>query len=148
MFSNARGMWLKAYRRRGFSLVEIMVVLVIIGLLAGFVTINVRAYMITGKQQAARSQIATFVAAIESFYVHHDRYPSNDEGLEVLTQKTQELPEPLLVRIPVDPWGHSYQYNQPGREGPYEVICLGADGRPGGSSADADIQSFQLDRRP
>ena len=129
---------------RAFSLVEIMVVLVIIGLLAGIVTLNVRGYMVRGKQDAARTQIATYKQALDTWYTVYSRYPTNDEGLETLTLKTDKLPEPLIERIPLDPWGNAYQYNQPGRRGPYEVISFGADGREGGESADKDISSDDL----
>ena len=133
---------------RGFSLVEIMVVLVIIGLLAGLVTVNVRGYLIRAKQDAARSELATIINAVETFYTEHDRYPTNDEGLRILAEPSPRLPEPLLDREPVDPWGRPYLYNQPGRDGPYEVLSMGADGREGGeaASADADLGSWNLHR--
>lgn len=136
------------YRLRawGFSLVEIMVVLVIIGLLAGVVTIGTRNYMVKAKANAARTEIATICSAIETYYTVYDRYPTNEEGLTMLTQKTDKLPDPLLQQRPVDPWGRPYQYNQPGRSGPYEVLSLGADGREGGDpgSADEDVGSWAL----
>jgi general secretion pathway protein G len=131
-----------------FSLVEIMVVLVIIGLLAGVVTINVRGHLIRARQNAARMEIATVCDALDTYYSLNSRYPSNDEGLVALTKVTSKDPEPLLKQVPVDPWGNPYAYNQPGRNGPYEVISLGADGREGGEGADADICSWDLkDRR-
>jgi len=133
----------------GFSLIEIMVVLVIIGLLAGVVSVNVRNYLITAKQNTARMEIATISDALEAFYTAHDRYPTNEEGLAVLTTATDRLSEPLLDQRPIDPWNRPYQYNQPGRQGPYEVMSLGADGREGGEpgSADADIGSWDLKDR-
>jgi len=133
--------------RGGFSLVEIMVVLVIIGLLAGVVTLNVRHFMIKGKQNTARMEISNICQAVESFYATFGRYPSNEEGLAVLTQTNDKLPEKLLNQMPSDPWGKSYQYNQPGRSEPYEVICFGADGREGGEGADRDIVSWDLKDR-
>ena len=139
----------KDYFRGGFSLVEIMVVLVIIGLLAGLVGINVRGYLIKAKRNAAKTEIATICDALEAFYTEYDRYPSNEEGLLVLTESSDRLPEALLDREPIDPWGEPYVYNQPGREGPYEVLTLGADGREGGDpgSADADLGSWNLNQR-
>ena len=133
-------------RRRGFTLIEMMVVLVLIGLLAGVVTVSVRHYLVTGKQQAARAQVAALKTAVETFYGIVGRYPTNDEGLEILTQRSDQLPEPLLDsrQVPSDPWGRPYQYNSPGREEPYEIISFGADGREGGSGGDADIVSYQL----
>lgn len=130
--------------RRGFSLVELMVVLVIIGILASVVTINVRSYLITGKQNAAKMDIAKLCDALESFYAMHDRYPTNEEGLILLTQKTEKMSEPLITKDPKDPWGRPYQYNQPGRDQPYEIICYGADGREGGDGADKDLVSWEI----
>lgn len=128
----------------GFSLIEIMVVLVIIGLLAGLVTINVRGYLIRARQNAARSEIATISDALETFYSTYNRYPTNEEGLNILTRATDQLPEPLLKQSPVDPWGKPYQYNNPGRHGPYDVFTLAGDSREGGSGEDADIGNWNL----
>lgn len=130
--------------RHAFSLIEFTVVLALIGLLAGIVTVNVRHHLVRGKQNAARAEIATIRDALESFYTVVGRYPDNDEGLAILSQSTEQLPEPLLQQKPLDPWGRAYQYNQPGRDEPYEVICFGADGREGGEGADADVVSWDL----
>jgi len=130
--------------QRGFTLVEIMIVMVIIGLLAGAVAVNVRTYLDHAKQNTARSEIATIVQALETFYATYGRYPNNDEGIEVLTKPSRKLPEPLLQGVPTDPWARPYQYNSPGRTRPYEVICYGADGREGGEGIDADITSEKL----
>lgn len=131
-------------RGRGFSLVELMVVIVILGLLAGTVTICARGYLIRAKQSAARHEIRTIVGALESFYTAQNRYPTNDEGLEILARPTDKLPAALLTAVPTDPWGRPYQYNAPGTKGPYEVVCYGRDGRDGGEGADADISSDHL----
>ena len=130
--------------RGGFSLVEIMIVIVIIGLLAGMVTINVRGYLIRAKQNTARQEMATIISALETFYAHWDRYPTNEEGLEILTRPNEKFPEALLKGLSIDPWGRPYQYNSPGANGPYELICLGADGREGGDGADKDILGDDL----
>lgn len=124
-----------------------MVVLVIIGLLAGVVSLNVRGYLISGRQNTARTEIATLCDALETYYTLHNRYPSNEEGLKALTEPTERLPEALIAKVPLDPWGNPYVYNQPGRYGPYEVFSQGADGQDGGeaNSADADIASWSLD---
>jgi len=137
-------MYFRAQGRRGFSLVELMIVVVIIGLLAGTVTLYVPAYLTQAKQNAARHEISTIVQALEAFYATYGRYPTNDEGLAVLTQPTEKIAEPLLKGMPTDPWSKPYQYNCPGRTQPYEVICYGADGREGGEGADADIGSDNL----
>lgn len=128
----------------GFSLMEIMIVIVIIGLLAGVVTLNVRSYLVKAKQNVVRQEVSTIVHALETFYGANGRYPTNDEGIAILTKASEKFPEPLLNSAPVDPWGHSYQYNCPGRNGPFEVICYGAEGKEGGTGADADISSDNL----
>ena len=128
----------------GFSLVEIMVVLVIIGMLAGAVTISVRQYLISAKQNTARLEIATLANALETFFTVYDRYPTNDEGIEVLTRASERMAEPLVKQEPIDPWGRRYEYLVPGRNAPFEVICFGADGREGGDGADRDISSSEL----
>jgi general secretion pathway protein G len=135
--------------RRGFTLIELTAVLALMAILASIVTINVRHYLVKGKQNAARAEIATICDAIEAFYTAEGRYPTNEEGLAVLSNKPDNGAEPLLRQAPVDPWGHPYQYNCPGRNGePYEVICFGADGREGGEGADADIYSWSLKAPP
>jgi general secretion pathway protein G len=124
--------------------VELMVVLAIIGLLAGVVTLSVRPYLTKAKQTTARREIATICAALESFNIEFGRYPTTEEGLEILRKPNEKFSGPLLTQDPMDPWGSPYEYNQPGRDGPYEVLCYGADGREGGRGADADIVSGKL----
>ncbi|MEO1535289.1 MAG: type II secretion system major pseudopilin GspG [Planctomycetota bacterium] len=119
--------------RRAFSLVEIMVVVVIIGLLAGTVAISVGGYVDRARTNRARSDISTLVTAVESFYATESRYPSNEEGLSVLPIESQ-----------TDPWGNPYQYNTPGRDGPYEIVSYGADAAPGGDGQNTDIISSEL----
>ena len=131
-------------RGRGFSLIEMLAVLALMAIVAGVVTMSVRPLMLKGKQNAARAEVGVIAGALESFYSVYGRYPTNEEGLDVLRRKTEKLDEPLLTQDPVDPWGHPYQYNTPGRDGPYEVICFGSDGRDGGDGADADIGSWDL----
>lgn len=132
--------------RRAFTLVELMVVIVIIGLLAGVVSFSVRGYLVAAKQNIARSEIAKVCQALDTFYTVFDRYPSNSEGLEALVTPTEKFPEGILNKLPQDPWGNRYQYNHPGRSTPFEVLCLGADEREGGSGADADISSVDLEQ--
>ena len=131
--------------RAAFSLVELMVVIVIIGLLSGVVTISVRTYLIRGKQAVARLEIAKMAQAIDTFYGHFDRYPTNEEGISVLTQKSDAFPDGLLNKLPRDPWGHAYEYSYPGRNGPYDVICYGADHQEGGSGPDADLTNADVE---
>ncbi len=121
-------------KSRGFSLVEVMVVVVIIGMLAGAVTIAVGGHLETAKTNRAKSDIATIVDAVEAFRLTKGRYPTSEEGLE-----------PLPLKNGLDPWGRPYGYNTNGAQGePFEVYTLGADGRDGGEDADADIYSWQL----
>lgn len=134
----------KHTRRRGFTLVELMVVIVIIGLLAGVVTFSVRGYLITAKQNIAKMEISKVVQALETYYTLYDRYPSNEESLNVLAQPSEKFPDGILTKVPRDPWGSPYQYNCPGRGAPYEVISYGADHREGGESGDRDISSTEL----
>ena len=134
-------MFRKRKSNSGFSLVELIVVMVIIGLLTSLVAIRTRSYLIASKQNAAKAEISTIVTAIETFYADQSRYPTNDEGIAVLTVPTAAFPDGFLTNVPTDPWKHSYEYVSPGSEGPYEVVCLGGDGREGGEGADRDISS-------
>jgi general secretion pathway protein G len=126
---------------RGFSLIELTAVLALMALLATFVTLSVHHVMIKSKQNAARAQIAALRDVVEKFYLDTSRYPTNDEGLAVLTRPPGPKLDPLLRQIPLDPWDHPYVYVCPGKSEPYEIISLGADGREGGDGADADISS-------
>ncbi len=132
----------------GFSLVEIMIVVVIMGLLAGVVTVSVRGYLTKSKQATVKQAIATIVKALESFYGEYSRYPTADENLDILTRPNEKFPDPLLSGKPIDPWGKPYQYNIPGSDGHrYEVICYGENGLDGGDGVDADISSKDLQNR-
>jgi len=121
--------------RKAFSLVEVMIVVVIIGLMAGLVTYATTGYLERAKKQRARSDVATYSGAVDSYYLAHGFYPDNREGLKALA------PEFIKV-LQNDPWGHPYQYVQPGKDHPYDIICYGADGKEGGSGADADITNW------
>ena len=131
-------------QRNGFSLVELMVVIVILGLLAGVVTISVRGYLIRSRQQIARTEISTIQNALDTFYSQHSRYPTNEEGIEVLAKKSEDGIDALLSKVPVDPWKNPYEYHSPGKNGPYEIICYGADHREGGTGENRDISSDEL----
>lgn len=120
--------------RRGFTFIEVMIVVVIIGILAGAVTLSARHFMDKAKENRARTDLSTYKSALDAFYADNGRYPTNDEGLTALTPK-------YLEGVHHDPWGHDYQYNQPGRNGPFEILCLGAQGKEG----DGNISSDDLD---
>ena len=133
------------HARRGFSLVELIVVMVILGMLAGLVAVRTRGYLISSKQNAAKAEIANIVKAIETFYADQSRYPTTDEGIEILVQGTDTWPDGFLNKLPRDPWKNPYEYVSPGSTEPYEVICLGADGREGGEGENSDFTSEALD---
>ena len=116
-----------------------MVVIVIIGLLAGVTTISVRSYLIRSKQNVARLEISKIAVALDTFYTQFGRYPTNEEGLQVLVEPSDEFPDGLINKLPRDPWGYEFEYHSPGQHGPYDILCYGADHREGGSGGDADI---------
>lgn len=131
-------------RRPAFTLTELMVVIVIIGLLAGAVTLSVRSYLISSKQNVAKMEIAKISEALNTFYAQYDRFPGNEEGIEILAQPSEKFADGLLSKVPVDPWGNPYEYIHPGRSKPFEIISYGADGREGGTGAEMDITSVDL----
>lgn len=118
----------------GFSLVELMVVIVIIGLLATIVIINVMPAADRAANTKARADIATLEQAVEMYRLDHLAYPPTGEGLQAL------LAGQYIRRLPNDPWGNPYRYSVPGTDGrPFRIASWGADGREGGSGDDADI---------
>jgi general secretion pathway protein G len=131
--------------REAFTLVELMVVIVIIGLLAGAATMSVRSYLIRGKQSVARMEIAKIGQALDTYYTAYDKYPTSDQGLEALVEESEEFPDGLINKIPKDPWGNDYAYLQPGREAAYEVVSYGADKQEGGDAANRDITSLEVE---
>lgn len=134
-------------KRHGFSLVELIAVIVILSMLAGLVAVKTRTYLVTSKQNGAKVEIRKLTEALETFYATHDRYPSTDEGLEILAKGTPRMPEGIIDSVPLDPWRNAYQYNQPGRSGPYEIVSLGADGREGGTGGDQDFSSADVETK-
>jgi len=143
LFSGSRPILFDKHQR-AFTLIEIMVVMVLIGLLAGTVSLSVRSYLIAGKQNIAKMEIANICQAIETYYITHDQYPTNSEGLQLLVGGDSQFVEGLLSDLPMDPWKHPYEYHQPGETRPYAVICYGADGREGGTGQNKDISSEDL----
>ena len=128
----------------GFSLVELIVVMVILGMLAGLVAVRTRGYLISSKQNAAKAEIANIVKAVETFYADQNRYPTTDEGIDILLVATDSWPDGFLNKKPLDPWKNPYEYVSPGSSDPYEIICLGADGREGGEGENRDFTSASL----
>lgn len=138
-------------RRAGFTLIEMIVVLAVIGTLAALVGPAVFRNVGDAKAAAARSQIEIFALALESYRLDNHAYPTTEQGLAALRAMPSggEIPRqwrgPYLRRtIPPDPWGRPYVYLSPGRENPdtYDLYSLGRDGRPGGEEEDADVTSW------
>ncbi len=132
----------------GFTLVEMLVVLVIIGLIMGLVGPRVLNYLSDSRAKTARLQIASFVNALDLFYVDAGRYPTTSEGLIALQVKPAGVTAwsgPYLSTrggvVPKDPWGNAYEYQSPGQNGAFDINSLGSDGRPGGDGVAADISN-------
>lgn len=138
-------------RARGFTLVELMVVIVIIGLLATVVAINVMPSQDRAMAEKARADISVLEQAIETFRLENLSYPTTEQGLAALRQAPAGLARPeryrtggYIRRLPDDPWGNPYQYRRPGRDGlPFEVFSLAADGAEGGEGDAADIGNWE-----
>ena len=138
-------------RARGFTLIEIMVVVVIMGILASLVVPKLIARTGESKVAAAKVDIATVMQALKLYRLDNQRYPTTEQGLRSLVEKPTVGPAAngwkaggYLEKMPKDPWGNPYQYLSPGLKGEVDIISLGADGQSGGSGEDADIGSWEL----
>ncbi len=135
-------------RAAGFTLIELMVVLVIIGVLAALIVPNVLDRADDARSTAARTDVTNLTQALKLYKLDNLRYPTAEQGLQALVSKptTPPIPpnwRPYVEKLPTDPWGHAYQYLNPGIKGEVDVMSLGADGQPGGEGKDADIGSWQ-----
>ena len=134
---------------KGFTLVEIMVVVVILGILAVLIVPRVLGRTDEARIAAAKHDIAALMQSLKLYRLDNGRYPTSEQGLQALVARPQAQPlppnwKPYLDKVPKDPWGNAYQYLSPGVHGEIDVFSLGADGQPGGSGADVDIGSWEL----
>ena len=133
---------------RGFTLIELMVVMVIIGVLAALIVPNVLDRADDARVTAAKTDIANIVQQLKMYRLDNQRYPTAEQGLQALIAKPTTPPvpanwRPYLEKLPNDPWGRPYQYLNPGVKGEVDVMSFGADGQSGGEGKDADIGSWQ-----
>ena len=135
----------------GFTLIEVMVVVVILGILAAMIVPKIMSRPDEARVAAARTDIASLMQALKLYKLDNRRYPSTEQGLGALVQKPTANPVPdnwkqggYVERLPMDPWGKPYQYLAPGLHGEVDVFSFGADSQPGGEGVDADIGSWQL----
>ena len=127
----------------GFTLLELLVVIVIIGLLAGYVAPRYFSQVGRSEVQVARAQIESLEKALDQYRLDLRRYPSAEEGLDALVAKPSSAETwsgPYLKKaVPMDPWGRAYVYRVPGEKGEFQLLSYGRDGKPGGNGEDADI---------
>ena len=138
----------KARKQRGFTLIELMVVLAIIGILAALVVPNVLNRADDARVTAARTDVGNLVQALKLYKLDNQRFPTAEQGLQALVAKPTAEPVPTnwksyLDKLPADPWGRPYQYLNPGLKGEVDVMSWGADGQSGGEGVNADIGSWQ-----
>ena len=136
---------------RGFTLIEVMVVVLIIGILAALIAPRILSRPDEARAIAAKTDIATLMQALKLYRLDNQRYPSSEQGLQALVERPSLEPVPAnwkaggyLDRLPNDPWGNAYNYLNPGLRGEIDVFSFGADGRAGGEGADADVGSWGL----
>ena len=138
----------RTYLQRGFTLIELMVVLVIIGVLAALIVPNVLERADDARTVAARTDVNNLMQALKLYRLDNQRYPSAEQGLGALVIRPTAAPippnwKPYLDKLPADPWGQAYQYLNPGLKGEVDVLSFGADGQAGGEGKNADVGSWQ-----
>lgn len=141
----------KILKQRGFTLLEIMIVVVIIGLLAALVVPNLAGQAQSARRIAAASDLRAIANALELYHLDNFSYPSSEQGLAALVEKPIGQPAArywrlggYLRKLPADPWGNDYLYLNPGSRGPFDLFSTGADGEPGGAADAADIDYADL----
>ena len=140
----------QTYKMKGFTLIEIMVVIVIIGILATLVVPKIMGRPDEARVVSAKHDVATLVQALKLYKLDNGRYPTTEQGLNALVQKPSTDPTPMnwkvggyLDKLPQDPWGHPYQYASPGtHNNEVDVYSFGADSKPGGQDNDSDIGNW------
>jgi len=137
-----------ARKQRGFTLIELMVVLAIIGILAALVVPSVLGRADDARVTAARTDVGNLAQALKLYKLDNQRFPTAEQGLQALVAKPSAEPVPpnwksYLDKLPADPWGRPYQYLNPGLKGEVDVMSWGADGQSGGEGVNADIGSWQ-----
>jgi len=144
-------MTLNRRKQGGFTLIEIMVVVVILGILAALVVPQVMNRPDQAKVTVAKGDIKAISAALDMYKLDNYSYPSTQQGLDALVEKPGGNPQPknwnrdgYLKRVPKDPWGNDYQYLSPGTQGQFDLYSYGADGKQGGSDLNADIGNWDL----
>lgn len=134
-------------KHQGFTLMELLLVVVILGLLAAFVGPTLYKQIKPAKQTLARAQMQSFMTALDNYYIDNERFPSIQQGLAALRKKPEGAKKwqgPYLKKeIPLDPWGKAYIYRAPGRNGGYEIVSLGSDSKEGGKDDKKDINSWE-----
>ena len=144
-------MLIAARKGSGFTLLEVMVVVVILGILAALVVPRIISRPDEARVIAAKQDIASLMQALKLYRLDNQRYPTTEQGLQALASRPTTAPLPqnwkeggYVERLPKDPWGNPYQYLYPGVRGEIDVFSYGADGAPGGEGNDADIGSWNL----
>lgn len=138
-------------RQHGFTLIEIMVVVIILGILAAIVAPNVIGRIDDAQITKAKQDIRGIESALKFYRLDNFTYPTTEQGLDALVNKpadpniTRWKAGGYLDRLPEDPWGNPYQYLHPGNNGEFDIYTLGRDGRPGGETIDADIGNWNLE---
>ena len=135
-------------RQSAFTLIEILVVVAILGILAAIIVPRVMDRPDEAKRVAAKADVAAIVQALKLYRLDNGRYPSGEQGLGALVAKPTNGPaapnwKVYIEKLPKDPWGNAYQYDNPGLKGEVDVYSLGADGKPGGEGNDADVGSWE-----
>jgi general secretion pathway protein G len=133
-------------RSKGFTLLELLVVIVIIGLLAAYVGPKYFAQLGKSEVTVAKAQMESFEKSLDTYRLDVGRYPTTEEGMAALmaappAAATKWNGPYLKKAVPLDPWGHAYQYRAPGSKGEYDIVSMGKDGQPGGSGENADISA-------